>query len=169
MKTAKADLTSSLRGRLSCALMNKCFVWVLVLGLMTAGNLGLSRPAAAAPNAPVISGSTATFTGDQHLGITNTPLTGLTPDFSTPPITTIAIQSLTTDITPSSPYLAGVYMKHTGAKGKNDGDSVWQADNGGAGSAGLGLTATYNGVGHTIEGRLFSLRHLLCQFRWQRR
>jgi uncharacterized protein YhjY with autotransporter beta-barrel domain len=152
MKTERTDLKSISKGGLRSPRLNNGLAWALVLAITAAGALGLGwpRPAAAKPTASVISGSTATFTGDENMGITNTALTGLVTDFSTPPITTVVIQNLTADISPSPPYLAGLYMQYIGAKGGKGKDKVWQADNGHAGVAGLGLTATYNGVGHTM-------------------
>ncbi len=150
MKTAKADLTPSRRGRLSCALLHNSFLMVLVLAAGPLGP-GWPHPAAAKPNPPVINGNNATFAGDQHLGITNTAVTGLVPDFSTPPITILAIQNLTTDITPVSPYKAGVYMENIGAKGKDGSGSTYTGGDGDNGSDGQPLTAYYYGTTHTLN------------------
>jgi hypothetical protein len=117
----------------------------LILGIMAAFALGtaLRRPALARPDPPVISGNTATFMGDQHLGIANPT------DFVTPPIYTIKVNNLTTDITPEA-YTSGIWMTYMGAHGIDGSGGWWSGNDGGPGDPGLNLTVNYDGGNHSI-------------------
>ncbi|ODA66240.1 Autotransporter beta-domain protein [Methyloligella halotolerans] len=70
------------------------------MGTVAAGVLlfGYGRPAQAAPDACITSGSVTTCTGNQSDGITNGP----GGDFTTPPTTTLRVNRLTQDIAPAS-------------------------------------------------------------------
>lgn len=112
----------------------------LLLATAMAG-VFLPTSAAAAPTAPTISGTTANFTGDQHLGIvvanSGSPVT---PDASSASVYNIQVYSLTKDITPSSPYPAGIYLNYAAANGSggnpggagNNGGTLWLSNSGGS-------------------------------------
>jgi hypothetical protein len=118
---------------------------VLLLAWMSV-LLVVSPGAFAGPTLPSLSGSVATFTGDQSHGIAS----GV--DVSTPPYTTFTIYGLTTDIVPAA-YTPGVKLFSQSAKGSTggDGDIFSSAGNGGAGEAGRDLTVNYHGGTQAIR------------------
>jgi len=79
--------------------------------------LGLAGGVFAGPTSPTISGSTATFTGDQSNGIAS----GV--DFSVPPVWTVRVNSLTDDIMPAA-GVSGIKMRYQAANGSNGGWSI---------------------------------------------
>ncbi len=83
----------------------------LLLGTVAAGMLliGYGRRAYAGPG-PCSGGTTVTCTGDQSNGITNV---GGTPDFTSPPTTTLNVNSLTKNITPAA-GVNGIYFLSDG-------------------------------------------------------
>ena len=102
--------------------------------------LVVSPAALGGPTAPVVSGSLATFTGNQSSGIA----TGV--DVSTPPITEFWIESLTTDISPAA-GVPGVKLFSQSANGSNGGAGVewFRGGSGGTGGAGLDLSVLFLG------------------------
>ena len=109
--------------------------------VIVAAGACVTRPAVAAPDKPVISGSTATFSGDQHLGISSLS------DFSTQSIDTLNVTGLTQDIAAPLPAGAGIFMSYTAGNGKDDSDH----NNGGTGGAGKKLTLTYDGGAYLLK------------------
>jgi hypothetical protein len=101
--------------------------------------LGLADGVFAGPTSPTISGSTATFTGNQSNGIAS----GV--DFSCPPVWTVHANSLTGDITPAA-GVSGIKMRYQAANGSNGDWDIWgDGGNGGAGGFGgtLGIEMVY--------------------------
>ncbi len=93
-------------------------------------SLALAGGAVAGPTSPIISGSTATFTGDQSNGIAS----GV--GFTCPPVWTARVYSLTDDITPAA-GISGIKMRYQAANGSNGGWDIWgDGGNGGAGDLG---------------------------------
>ncbi len=123
-------------------------IFCIILASATAG-LSWPRVASAAPDPGVISGTTATFKGDQHLGIQGKNSSSTSPpnDFSTQSIATLYVNSLTKDIMSSSPYLAGIWMSYAGASGTNGGER----QPGNPGETGKQLSIEYDGGGFTLQ------------------
>jgi len=98
-----------------------------------------------APDPPFISGSTATFTGDQSSGI----FSGF--DVLTPPITEFRVLYLTEDITPAT-NLPGVALFSISPSG-SDGEFGWEGAEypGGTGWDGYPLWVRFYGGGKAIR------------------
>ncbi len=108
--------------------------YALLLPLWVSVLLVAGPSAFAGPDLPAITGDTATFTGDQSNGI----LSGV--DFLCPPIYTLDIYGLTTDIMPAVD-IAGVQISRFGANGGGGGGSIWgDGGNGGGGEYGGMIT-----------------------------
>ena len=107
--------------------------------------LGVSAGAFAGPTVPSVSGSVATFTGDQSDGIWPTWL------WDCPPIYTYNVNSLTADITPAA-SVPGIKLIRLGANGLNGAfvgsGSILpsKADDGGAGGLGGEIVGVFSDI-----------------------
>ena len=84
---------------------------IALIGLMTLAGTG--GGAQAGPDACSTSGATATCIGDQSTGITNQ---GGTPDFTTPPVTTLNVNNLTQAIAPPAGVDGIDFENNTGGR-----------------------------------------------------
>jgi hypothetical protein len=109
--------------------------------------LGGSPRAFAGPDAPVIDGSQATFTGNQSDGIASG-----SGGVSTPPVTDFWIFDLTRDITPATGVL-GVKLFSQAANGSNGGVGVefFRGGSGGTGAAGPDLSLIFQGGNDAVR------------------
>jgi hypothetical protein len=110
--------------------------------------LAVSPAVFAGPDLPVVSGSVATFTGNQSDGIW--PGVYLIPDYpffiiwTCPPVSTYNVHDLTTDITPAF-GVEGIKITYTGPNGGDGGDSPVEGGDGGNGAGGENLEVNFAG------------------------
>ena len=129
--------------------MTRFLVCAMVFLIASSGGYG-PRSVEASPDEPVISdgGATVTLSGDQSQGITSYTIN---PDFATPPVTTVNVLDLTTDILSMNFLPAAIYFPVSGDHGDDGDDDPYNGDDGHDGSSSSDMTLNYDGGDFSIS------------------